>query len=82
MLGVLNSPAPRTFSWLTSRGDQDSFELFALTPKNSTIDKYMDMYPNDPSLGAPINSGEGVVSSGLQDKRCVPKTFQSFQTIV
>ncbi|KAL8280027.1 hypothetical protein RQP46_007608 [Phenoliferia psychrophenolica] len=47
----------------------DSFKLFALTTSNATIASFMDAYPNDPALGAPINSGEGVVSSGLQDKR-------------
>ncbi|ORY79761.1 Alpha/Beta hydrolase protein [Leucosporidium creatinivorum] len=43
--------------------------LFALTPKNGTIQKYMEVYPNDPAAGAPYNTGEGVLPSGSQDKR-------------
>ncbi|KAI5476430.1 hypothetical protein MNV49_007743 [Pseudohyphozyma bogoriensis] len=36
---------------------------------NSTIDALVDVYPNDPEVGCPYNTGDGVLGTGLQDKR-------------
>ncbi|KAK0218149.1 alpha/beta-hydrolase [Armillaria fumosa] len=40
-----------------------------LNPSNVTIDKLLSLYPNIPSEGCPYDTGEGVLSSGLMDKR-------------
>ncbi|EIN05225.1 alpha/beta-hydrolase [Punctularia strigosozonata HHB-11173 SS5] len=36
---------------------------------NESISKIMELYPNDPSIGCPYDTGDGVLSSGQQDKR-------------
>jgi acetylcholinesterase len=36
---------------------------------DTTISKIMALYPNDPSIGCPYHTGDGVLSSGTQDKR-------------
>ncbi|ORY88278.1 alpha/beta-hydrolase [Leucosporidium creatinivorum] len=35
---------------------------------NSSIDKILQLYPDDPSVGSPYNTGDGYLSTGLQDK--------------
>lgn len=35
---------------------------------NSSIDKILELYPDDPSIGSPYNTGDGYLSTGLQDK--------------
>lgn len=36
---------------------------------NSTFDRLLEAYPNNQTLGCPFNTGDGVISTGLQDKR-------------
>ncbi|KAK0202993.1 alpha/beta-hydrolase [Desarmillaria ectypa] len=40
-----------------------------LNPSNATIDKILSLYPNIPSEGCPYDTGEGVLPSGIMDKR-------------
>lgn len=35
---------------------------------NSSVEKLLELYPDDASLGAPYNTGDGYLSTGLQDK--------------
>jgi len=37
--------------------------------RNSTIDKFLALYPDDASLGSPYNTGDGYLPTGRQDKR-------------
>ncbi|KPV71564.1 uncharacterized protein RHOBADRAFT_47745 [Rhodotorula graminis WP1] len=37
--------------------------------QNSSVDKVLELYPNDPLVGCPYGSGDAVLPSGLQDKR-------------
>ncbi|BGP42947.1 hypothetical protein JCM10449v2_006962 [Rhodotorula kratochvilovae] len=39
------------------------------TLQNSSIDKILELYPNDPLVGCPYGTGDAVLASGLQDKR-------------
>ncbi|KAK4701276.1 hypothetical protein P7C70_g4959, partial [Phenoliferia sp. Uapishka_3] len=41
---------------------------YDLLTENS-IDTILSLYPDDPSVGAPYGTGDGVLSTGLQDKR-------------
>jgi len=36
---------------------------------NKTRNRLISLYPNDPEIGGPFGTGDGVASSGLQDKR-------------
>jgi hypothetical protein len=36
---------------------------------NATIDRLLELYPDDPYYGCPFNTGDAYVSSGRQDKR-------------
>ncbi|GAA5994274.1 carboxylesterase/lipase family protein [Rhodotorula paludigena] len=36
---------------------------------NASIDRLLELYPNDNEIGCPFGTGDGVVSTGLQDKR-------------
>lgn len=36
---------------------------------NTTIARFTEVFPNDPAQGCPYNTGEGVLPTGLQDKR-------------
>jgi acetylcholinesterase len=36
---------------------------------NSSITKLLELYPNDPSVGCPYNTSDGILSTGRQDKR-------------
>ncbi|EIN05235.1 alpha/beta-hydrolase [Punctularia strigosozonata HHB-11173 SS5] len=38
---------------------------------NDSISTILGHYPNDPSIGCPYNTGDGVLSTGLQDKRAL-----------
>lgn len=35
----------------------------------ASVSKLLDLYPNDPLVGCPYNTGDAVLSTGLQDKR-------------
>ncbi|GAA6004486.1 carboxylesterase/lipase family protein [Rhodotorula paludigena] len=37
--------------------------------QNSTIERLLELYPNDPSVGCPYGTGDGVLPSGTHDKR-------------
>ncbi|TNY22623.1 alpha/beta-hydrolase [Rhodotorula diobovata] len=45
--------------------------LQAYYPKltNESTAKLLELYPNDPSVGSPYDTGDAVLASGLQDKR-------------
>ena len=34
-----------------------------------SVQQVLDLYPDDPSQGIPLNTGDGVLPSGFQDKR-------------
>lgn len=40
-----------------------------LYPTNATLDEFMKVFPDDPSRGCPFGTGDGVLPTGLQDKR-------------
>lgn len=40
-----------------------------LYPSNATLDKFLQVFPDDPSRGCPFGTGAGVLPTGLQDKR-------------
>jgi acetylcholinesterase len=40
-----------------------------LYPSNSTLDQFLEVFPDDPSRGSPFGTGDGVLPTGLQDKR-------------
>lgn len=40
-----------------------------LYPSNATLDKFLSIFPDDPSRGSPFGTGAGVLPTGLQDKR-------------
>ncbi|ORY88206.1 alpha/beta-hydrolase [Leucosporidium creatinivorum] len=39
------------------------------TNSTSQLNKISELYPDDPEVGCPFNTGDGVASSGLMDKR-------------
>ncbi|GAA6030800.1 hypothetical protein JCM8097_008882 [Rhodosporidiobolus ruineniae] len=45
--------------------------LYASYPAmtNSSVDALLELYPNDPLEGCPFNTGDTVLTTGLQDKR-------------
>ncbi|GAA5903990.1 hypothetical protein JCM8208_001753 [Rhodotorula glutinis] len=51
--------------------DELAASLQAYYPKltNSSTARLLELYPNDPSEGSPFGSGDGLVSTGVQDKR-------------
>ncbi|EIN05256.1 alpha/beta-hydrolase [Punctularia strigosozonata HHB-11173 SS5] len=38
---------------------------------NDSISKILEYYPDDPSIGCPYNTGDGILSTGTQDKRAL-----------
>ena len=42
---------------------------FGVSLPNSTLQQMLQAFPNDPSRGCPYNTGDGVLPTGLQDKR-------------
>lgn len=40
-----------------------------LNPSNATLDRFPEVFPNDNSRGCPFGTGDGVLPTGLQDKR-------------
>ncbi|KAK9900011.1 alpha/beta-hydrolase [Cystobasidium minutum MCA 4210] len=40
-----------------------------LSLSNKTIDEFLTVFPDDPSRGCPFGTGNGVLPTGLQDKR-------------
>ncbi|KAF5392122.1 hypothetical protein D9757_003310 [Collybiopsis confluens] len=36
---------------------------------NASINTLLKLYPNDPTVGVPVNTGDGLLASGSQDKR-------------
>jgi acetylcholinesterase len=38
---------------------------------NASIGKILELYPDDPSAGCPYNTGDGILSTGAQDKRAL-----------
>jgi acetylcholinesterase len=46
-------------------------QLYKAWPNITTdiVTKLLDLYPNDPTFGCPYDTGDGVLVSGLQDKR-------------
>jgi acetylcholinesterase len=48
-----------------------SVQLFKQWPNITTdvVSKILELYPNDPAKGCPYDTGDGVLLSGLQDKR-------------
>src|ERR1700761_1372325 len=47
---------------------------FALQDQAS-IQKILQLYPDDPSIGVPTNTGDGLLPSGMQDKRVRDELF-------
>src|ERR1700761_1977975 len=47
---------------------------FALQDQAS-IQKILQLYPDDPSIGVPTNTGDGLLPSGMQDKRVREELF-------
>jgi len=43
--------------------------LATSNPSNATIEKALTVFPNNNTRGCPFGTGDGVISSGLQDKR-------------
>ncbi len=41
---------------------------FAFTDE-AAVQKVLELYPDDPSQGVPVNTGDGVLPTGFQDKR-------------
>ena len=41
---------------------------YALTDEDA-VQKILELYPDDPSQGVPVNTGDGVLPTGFQDKR-------------
>jgi acetylcholinesterase len=39
--------------------------------KNASIDSILDLYEDDPFHGCPYNTGDGVLATGIQDKRAL-----------
>jgi acetylcholinesterase len=57
--------------------NNDTSLIAGITSENATsyamsvsaFPSLLAAYPNDPALGAPFNTGRGVLSTGTQDKR-------------
>jgi hypothetical protein len=52
----------------SSTNHADSVADYMLLSRNA-VDQILDLYPDDPTQGVPLNTGEGVLPTGLQDKR-------------
>lgn len=43
--------------------------------RTKQLDRISALYPDDPEVGCPFGTGDGVASSGLMDKRFVSPSF-------
>ena len=56
--------SPSTHAYTHSPATAD----FAFTDE-AAVQKVLELYPDDPSQGVPVNTGDGVLPTGFQDKR-------------
>jgi acetylcholinesterase len=59
------------------RGNNDEADIAANlarrypTLKNASIDRILELYQDDPFHGCPYNTGDGILPTGIQDKRAL-----------